>query len=158
MSSGSPGGCVDQACAESVPNESALGFPYSRFTPNAPTCAPVSNTPQASPWAGPWNRPSMRSAAACHGRSGYGGRKLSPVRPYGEFLDTTIAGHTVISKPFLLWVNDGLMAVFFFLADRRLFTGKNFLPQPTGMRCRRLPLYRRIYAVRLGSVHLLPVR
>ncbi|MDE0412682.1 MAG: Na+/H+ antiporter NhaA [Gammaproteobacteria bacterium] len=37
---------------------------------------------------------------------------------YGQFLDTTIAvqvGTLVISKPFLLWVNDGLMAIFFFL-------------------------------------------
>ena len=37
---------------------------------------------------------------------------------YGELLDTTVAvqvGALVISKPLLLWVNDGLMAVFFFL-------------------------------------------
>lgn len=37
---------------------------------------------------------------------------------YGALLDTTIAvqiGAVVVSKPLLLWVNDGLMAVFFFL-------------------------------------------
>ncbi len=37
---------------------------------------------------------------------------------YDSLLDTTIAvqvGKLVISKPLLLWVNDGLMAVFFFL-------------------------------------------
>ncbi len=37
---------------------------------------------------------------------------------YGALLDTTIAvqvGALSISKPLLLWVNDGLMAVFFFL-------------------------------------------
>ena len=37
---------------------------------------------------------------------------------YGELLDTTVAvqvGALSISKPLLLWVNDGLMAVFFFL-------------------------------------------
>jgi len=37
---------------------------------------------------------------------------------YEGFLDTTIAvqvGALEINKPFLLWVNDGLMAVFFFL-------------------------------------------
>jgi NhaA family Na+:H+ antiporter len=38
--------------------------------------------------------------------------------PYGAFLDTTVAvqaGSLVISKPLLLWVNDGLMALFFLL-------------------------------------------
>ena len=37
---------------------------------------------------------------------------------YGELLDTTVAiqvGELSIDKPLLLWVNDGLMAVFFFL-------------------------------------------
>ena len=37
---------------------------------------------------------------------------------YGEFLNTTVAvqvGALAISKPLLLWVNDGLMAIFFFL-------------------------------------------
>jgi NhaA family Na+:H+ antiporter len=37
---------------------------------------------------------------------------------YGAFLDTTVAVHVgalAIDKPLLLWVNDGLMAVFFFL-------------------------------------------
>ena len=37
---------------------------------------------------------------------------------YGSLLDTTVAvqvGELVISKPLLLWINDGLMAVFFFL-------------------------------------------
>ena len=37
---------------------------------------------------------------------------------YGQLLNTTIAvqvGTLLISKPFLLWVNDGLMAIFFFL-------------------------------------------
>ena len=37
---------------------------------------------------------------------------------YGAIFDTTVAvqiGALVISKPLLLWVNDGLMAVFFFL-------------------------------------------
>ena len=37
---------------------------------------------------------------------------------YDQFLDTTIAvqiGTLAINKPFLLWINDGLMAVFFFL-------------------------------------------
>jgi NhaA family Na+:H+ antiporter len=37
---------------------------------------------------------------------------------YRDLLDTTIAvqvGELVVSKPFFLWVNDGLMAVFFFL-------------------------------------------
>ena len=37
---------------------------------------------------------------------------------YGSFLDMTVAiqvGALVINKPLLLWVNDGLMAVFFFL-------------------------------------------
>lgn len=37
---------------------------------------------------------------------------------YGALLDTTVAvqvGTLIINKPLLLWVNDGLMAVFFFL-------------------------------------------
>lgn len=37
---------------------------------------------------------------------------------YSELLDTTVAvqvGALLISKPLLLWINDGLMAVFFFL-------------------------------------------
>ena len=37
---------------------------------------------------------------------------------YGGLLNTTVAvqvGALEINKPFLLWVNDGLMAVFFFL-------------------------------------------
>ena len=37
---------------------------------------------------------------------------------YGQLLDTTVAvqvGALTIHKPLLLWVNDGLMAVFFFL-------------------------------------------
>ena len=37
---------------------------------------------------------------------------------YGELLDTTVAvqvGALSINKPLLLWINDGLMAVFFFL-------------------------------------------
>ncbi len=43
----------------------------------------------------------------------------SPLYPfYASFLDTTVAirvGTFSIEKPFLLWINDGLMAVFFFL-------------------------------------------
>lgn len=37
---------------------------------------------------------------------------------YGTFLDTTVAiqvGNLEINKPLLLWINDGLMAIFFFL-------------------------------------------
>ncbi|MDH3762415.1 MAG: Na+/H+ antiporter NhaA [Gammaproteobacteria bacterium] len=37
---------------------------------------------------------------------------------YGQLLDTTVAiqvGALAINKPLLLWINDGLMAVFFFL-------------------------------------------
>ncbi|MCY4181393.1 MAG: Na+/H+ antiporter NhaA [Gammaproteobacteria bacterium] len=37
---------------------------------------------------------------------------------YGGLLDTTVAvqiGALAINKPFILWINDGLMAVFFFL-------------------------------------------
>ena len=37
---------------------------------------------------------------------------------YSALLETTLAvqvGDLAISKPFILWVNDGLMAVFFFL-------------------------------------------
>ena len=37
---------------------------------------------------------------------------------YGAFFDTTVAvkiGALTVSKPLLLWVNDGLMAIFFFL-------------------------------------------
>ena len=37
---------------------------------------------------------------------------------YAAFLDTTVAlqvGALIINKPLILWVNDGLMAVFFFL-------------------------------------------
>lgn len=37
---------------------------------------------------------------------------------YGGLLETTVAiqiGELIISKPLLLWINDGLMAVFFFL-------------------------------------------
>ena len=43
----------------------------------------------------------------------------SPLAPiYGDLLNTTVAvqvGALEINKPLLLWVNDGLMAVFFFL-------------------------------------------
>ena len=43
----------------------------------------------------------------------------TPLRPvYGMLLDVTVAvqiGELAINKPLLLWVNDGLMAVFFFL-------------------------------------------
>lgn len=43
----------------------------------------------------------------------------SPLAPiYNSLLDTTVAvqiGALSISKPLLLWINDGLMAVFFFL-------------------------------------------
>jgi len=43
----------------------------------------------------------------------------TPLRPvYGMLLDITVAvqiGELAINKPLLLWVNDGLMAVFFFL-------------------------------------------
>ena len=43
----------------------------------------------------------------------------TPLRPiYGMLLDVTVAvqiGELAITKPLLLWVNDGLMAVFFFL-------------------------------------------
>jgi len=43
----------------------------------------------------------------------------SPLSHYYDYLlDTIVAvqiGTLVISKPLLLWVNDGLMAVFFFL-------------------------------------------
>ncbi|MEM7080826.1 MAG: Na+/H+ antiporter NhaA, partial [Pseudomonadota bacterium] len=37
---------------------------------------------------------------------------------YAALLDTTVAiqvGTLIISKPLVLWINDGLMAVFFFL-------------------------------------------
>jgi len=43
----------------------------------------------------------------------------SPLAPiYDDLLETTVAvqiGALEINKPLLLWVNDGLMAVFFFL-------------------------------------------
>ncbi|MDG1833977.1 MAG: Na+/H+ antiporter NhaA, partial [Pseudomonadales bacterium] len=37
---------------------------------------------------------------------------------YGGLLDTTVAiqvGTLAINKPLVLWINDGLMAIFFFL-------------------------------------------
>lgn len=47
-----------------------------------------------------------------------------PAEPlYGSFLDTTVAvivGKFEIKKPLLLWINDGLMAVFFFLVALEL--------------------------------------
>ena len=40
---------------------------------------------------------------------------------YSQLLNSTVAvqaGALVIDKPLLLWINDGLMAVFFFLIGR----------------------------------------
>jgi len=44
---------------------------------------------------------------------------------YDSLLNTTVAiqvGALSINKPLLLWINDGLMAVFFLLLGRRLYT------------------------------------
>lgn len=48
----------------------------------------------------------------------------SPLQPYYDLiLDTPVAvqvGELLVSKPLLLWVNDGLMAIFFFLVGLEL--------------------------------------